>query len=199
MLDKIEAAKYVRPCEGETLAGDAVLLQWEAQGLFVAVIDVLGHGRDAHALAVRLSEIAVKWLSGVSVPSPEASLVVLHEAACGTRGAIAAAAWLDARTCQGNVAGIGNVRCRLFGSVTKSIPFGDGVLGSRMRSATRTAFVLQPGDVFLLFSDGIADRFSINDYPAITLDPGPVIAFNLVRRFGKAHDDASCAVVRCRW
>lgn len=199
MLNKIEAAKYVRPCEGETLAGDAVLLRWEAQGLFAAVIDVLGHGRDAHTLAARLSETAAVWLSGVSVPSPEASLTMLHEAACGTRGAVAATAWLDARTCQGNVAGIGNVRCRLFGSVTKSIPFGDGVLGSRIRSATQTAFALQPGDVFLLFSDGIADRFSINDYPAITLDSGPVIAFNLVRRFGKAHDDASCAVVRCRW
>lgn len=199
MLDKIEAAKYVRPCEGETLAGDAVLLQWEAQGLFVAVIDVLGHGRDAHALAVRLVESVVMWLSKVAVPSVVGSLAVLHEAAYGTRGAIAAVAWLDGRTCQGNVAGLGNVRCRLLGSVTKSVPFVDGVLGSRMRSPTQTVFVLQPGDVFLLFSDGITDRFSNNEYPTLTLDPVPVIAFNLVRRFGKAHDDASCAVVRCRW
>lgn len=199
MLAKIEAAKYVRPYEGETLAGDAVLLQWEAQGLFVAVIDVLGHGRDAHALAVRLGESVVQWLSRVSVPSAKESLAVLHQAACGTRGAIAGVAWLDGRTCQGNVAGIGNVRCRLFGSVTKSVPFGDGVLGSRMRSPIQTAFGLLPGDVFLLFSDGITDRFSVNEYSTLTLDPAPVIAFNLVRRFGKAHDDASCAVVRCRW
>src|SRR5262245_35414752 len=60
------------------------------------------------------------------------------------------------------------------------------------------AFALQPADVVILFSDGVAGRFRKDDYPSLGLDPAPEIAFNVVRRFGKGADDASCAVIRCR-
>jgi negative regulator of sigma-B (phosphoserine phosphatase) len=198
MQDRIETGKYVRPCDGETLSGDAVLVQPAHGGVLAAVIDVLGHGPVAHELAMQLSAILLKWLLVAPAPSPEGSLAVLHEAAHGTRGAVAAVAWLDGHKLEGSVAGIGNVRCRLFGSNTRTVMFGDGVLGSRMRSLTPAPFVLQPGDAIVLFSDGVTDRFSINEYPTLTLDPAPAIAFNIVRRFGKGHDDASCAVLRCR-
>jgi hypothetical protein len=160
------------------------------------LIDVLGHGPEAHEQAVQLSAMLLKWLSEASAPSPENSLAVLHEAARGTRGAVATVAWLDAQTLKGSVAGIGNVGCRLFGSDSRAVMFGDGVLGSRMRSQRPSHFVLQPRDVLVLFSDGVTDRFS-NEYPTLTLDPAPAIALNIVRRFGKGHDDASCAVLRC--
>jgi hypothetical protein len=50
-----------------------------------------------------------------------------------------------------------------------------------------------------LFSDGVTGRFSVNDYPSLTLDHASAIASNIVQRFGKGIDDASCAVMRCRW
>jgi negative regulator of sigma-B (phosphoserine phosphatase) len=117
----------------------------------------------------------------------------------GTRGAAAAIAWLDDRTLEGWVAGVGNVRCRLFGAVTRTVEFADGVLGQRVRSPRPVAFALRPADVVILFSDGVAGRFRLDDYPSLGLDPAPEIAFNVVRRFGKGADDASCAVIRCRW
>jgi hypothetical protein len=198
MQNRIEAGQYVRPRDGETLSGDCVVVQPGNGGVFIVVIDVLGHGPDAHKLGVRLSAILRKCLPGVPAPSPEASLAILHEAAQGTRGAVAAIAWIDERTLEGSVAGVGNVSCRLFGSLIRTVLFGEGVLGARMRSLTPTHFALQPGDVLVLFSDGVTDRFSVNEYPTLTLDPAPSIAFNIVRRFGKGHDDASCAVLRCR-
>jgi len=199
MQDRIDAGEYVRPCDGETLSGDAALVHWDDDGVLVAVIDVLGHGPDAHELAVQLSGILSKWLTGPAAPSPEGALSVLHEAARGTRGAVAAVAWLNGRTLEGSVVGIGNVRCRLFGSVTRTIEFREGVLGCRMRSQTPFSFVLRPADVLLLFSDGVPGRFKSSEYPSLTLDPAPAIASNIVRRFGKGIDDASCAVIRCRW
>jgi phosphoserine phosphatase RsbX len=174
MQDRIDAGKYVRPCDGETLSGDTVLVQWNDDGVLVAVIDVLGHGPDAHKLAMQLSETL-------------------------TRGAVAAVAWLNGRTLAGNVVGIGNVRCRLFGSVAKTVEFKEGVLGCRMRSQAPFSFVLRPSDVLLLFSDGVPGRFKSSEYPSLNLDPAPTIASNIVRRFGKGIDDASCAVMRCRW
>jgi hypothetical protein len=125
--------------------------------------------------------------------------MVLHENARGTRGAVATVAYLNMGTLEGRVAGIGNVRCRLFGTMTRSIDFGDGVLGQRMRSPRSFALALQPADVVLLFSDGVVSRFRADDYPSLGLDPASAIAFNIVRRFSRGTDDASCAVVRCRW
>jgi hypothetical protein len=199
MQDRIEAGEYVRPCDGETLSGDAVVVHSHDDGVFVAVIDVLGHGPDAHKLALQLSGTLSNWLSSVPTPNPDGALAVLHESARGTRGAVAAVAWLNGRTLEGSIAGIGNVRCRLFGSIAKTVEFREGVLGSRMRPLTSTSFALGPADVLLLFSDGVTGRFTVNEYPSLTLDPASAIASNIVRRFGKGTDDASCAVMRCRW
>jgi len=199
MQDRIEAGECVRPCDGEVLSGDAVVVHSDDDGVFIAVIDALGHGPNAHELAMQLSGILSKWLSWVSTPNPSGALAVLHESARSTRGAAAAVAWLDSRTLEGSMAGIGNVRCRLFGSVARTVEFREGVLGSRLRPAAPTSFALRPADVLLLFSDGVTGRFGVNEYPSLTLDCASAIASNIVRRFGKGIDDASCAVMRCRW
>jgi negative regulator of sigma-B (phosphoserine phosphatase) len=199
MQDRIEAGEYIRPCDGEALSGDAVVVHSNDDGVLIAVIDALGHGPHAHELAMKLSGILLKWLSWVTTPNPEGALEALHESARGTRGAVAAVAWLNSRTLEGSVVGIGNVRCRLFGSVSRTFDFKEGVLGSRMRPWSPTIFALQPSDVVVLFSDGVTGRFRASDYPSLTLDCAPAIASNIVRRFGKGIDDASCAVMRCRW
>lgn len=199
MENRIESGIYVRPCDGETLSGDVVLVQPQGDGVFAVVIDVLGHGPDAHRLGVQLIAALSGWLPDAAPPAPEGALAVLHESARGTRGAAAAVAWLDTRTLEGWVAGVGNVRCRLFGAETRTFEFGEGVLGQRIRTPRSTSFALRPTDVVILFSDGVAGRFRNDDYPSLGLDPAPAIAFNVVSRFGKGIDDASCAVMRCRW
>ena len=199
MESRIESGIYVRPCDGETLSGDVVLVQPQGDGVFAVVIDVLGHGPDAHRLGVQLIAALSGWLPEAGPPAPQGALAVLHESARGTRGAAAAVAWLDTRTLEGWVAGVGNVRCRLFGAETRTFEFGEGVLGQRVRTPRSASFALRPTDVVILFSDGVAGRFRNDDYPSLGLDPAPAIAFNVVSRFGKGIDDASCAVMRCRW
>lgn len=199
MESRIESGTYVRPCDGESLSGDVVFVQPKGDGVFAVLIDALGHGSEAHRLGVQLITAVSEWLPEAVPPAPEGALEVLHESARGTRGAAAAVAWLDARTLEGWVAGVGNVRCRLFGAVTKTFEFGDGVLGQRVRTPRPVAFALRPTDVVILFSDGVAGRFRLDDYPSLGLDPAPTIAFNVVSRFGKGIDDASCAVMRCKW
>jgi hypothetical protein len=189
----------VRPCDGETLSGDAVLVSDRHQDVLVAVIDALGHGAEAHRLSIGLREALSNWLAAEPSPRPERALDILHESARGSRGAVATVAWLNTDTLEGSVAGIGNVRCRLFGTVMRSIDFGDGVLGQRMRSPRSFSLALRPADVVVLFSDGVVGRFKRDDYPSLVLDPAPAIAFNIVRRFSRGTDDASCAVLRCRW
>jgi anti-sigma regulatory factor (Ser/Thr protein kinase) len=196
---RIEVGTYIRPCVGETLSGDAALIQTGNDGVFVAVIDALGHGPHAHLVASRLNKALSEWLHRADNPKPISALSVLNEAARGTRGAVAAVAWLNAQTLEGSVTGVGNVRCRLVGSAARSIVFAEGVLGARMRSPISTPLALRGADVLLLFSDGVKSRWDSLEYPSLGLDPSATAAFNIVRRFGKGTDDASCAVMRCRW
>jgi phosphoserine phosphatase RsbX len=198
MTGSVELGEYVRPHEGETLSGDVVLTQHEDAGVLVAVIDVLGHGPEAHEVGVHLRSALSHWVHGSDSPEPEGVMKLLHESAQGTRGAVAAVAWLNAASLEGWIAGVGNVRCRIFGDATKSVEFGDGVLGQRVRSPRPQALSLKPADVLVMFSDGVLSRFGLENYPSLGLDPAPTIALNVVRRFGKELDDASCAVIRCK-
>ena len=133
MQDRIETGEYVRPCDGETLSGDAVVVHADDDGVFVAVIDALGHGPDAHELAMQLSGILSKWLSCVSVlRTPMEAL-----ACCMSRRAARAAPsprWLGSTAARSRErGGHWQRRCRLFGSVARTVEFREGVLGSRMR------------------------------------------------------------------
>jgi hypothetical protein len=194
----IELGEYVRPQEGETLSGDVVLTQHEDAGVLAAVIDVLGHGPEAHEVGVRLRSELSQWVHATVCPEPKGAMQLLHGNAKGTRGAVAAVAWLNSACLKGWVVGVGNVRCRLFGEVTKTMEFDDGVLGQRLRSAKPQALSLKPADVLVLFSDGVTSRFGLENYPSLGLDHASTIALNVVRRFGKGLDDASCAVIRCK-
>lgn len=198
MTGSIELGEYVRPHEGERLSGDVVLTQHEDAGVLAAVIDVLGHGPEAHEVGVRLRSELSHWVHATACPEPEGAIKVLHESAQGTRGAVAAVAWLNSASFKGWVAGVGNARCRIFGEMTKTVEFGDGVLGQRIRSPRPHALSLKPADVLVLFSDGVTGRFGPENYPSLGLDPASAIALNVVRRFGKELDDASCAVIRCK-
>ena len=46
----LEHASTIRPCQGERVSGDAVIICPLEHGLLVAIVDVLGHGQEAHEL-----------------------------------------------------------------------------------------------------------------------------------------------------
>lgn len=198
MADNVELGEYVRPQDGETLSGDVVLTHRKDAGVFVAVIDVLGHGAEAHEVGICLRDSLLRWIHATSAPAPDGAIGSLHESAKGTRGAVAAVAWLDTTSLKGWVVGVGNARCRIFSECAKTIEFSDGVLGQRVRSPRPEKLELNLKDVLVLFSDGVTSRFGTESYPSLSLDPAPTIALNVVRRFGKGLDDASCAVIRCK-
>ena len=46
----LEHSSLIRPCPGERLSGDAVVVSPLEEGLLVAIVDVLGHGPEANEL-----------------------------------------------------------------------------------------------------------------------------------------------------
>jgi hypothetical protein len=50
--------------------------------------------------------------------------------------------------------------------------------------------------VIILYTDGVSDRFTLDDYPGVVRHAPKEVASNIIQRFGKDHDDAACLAVR---
>ena len=192
-VDKVlEHSSRIRPCPGERVSGDTVVIRPLEQGLFVAIVDVLGHGTEAneltHVIDAYLARYGTSDVSGV--------MKRLHQHLKGTRGAVVGLCAIDAATGRVEYAGIGNTTMRRFGRVETRLVSQEGVLGQNMRTPWAQTLQLEPGDVIVLYTDGVSDRFTSDDYPGVLRHAAEEVASNIVKRFGKDHDDAACIAVR---
>ena len=190
--ERLEHSSIVRSCHGEYLSGDAVVIRPLEHGLFVAIVDVLGHGPEAHELTHVIEAYLVRY--GTSDVS--GLMTRLHQHLRGTRGAVAGLCAIDAATGRTNYAGIGNTVMRRFGKAETRLISQDGVLGQNMRTPLPQTLQLDAGDLIVLYTDGVSDRFTSDDYPGVLHHAPQEVASNIVQRFGKDHDDAACIAVR---
>lgn len=188
----LEHSSLVRPCPGQILSGDAVVIRPLEQGLFVAIVDVLGHGPEAH----ELTQVIDAYLARYGTSDVSGLMTRLHQHLKGTRGAAVGLCAIDATTGRIDYAGIGNTALRLFGKAETRLVSQDGVLGQNMRTPLAQTLQLEPGDLIVLYTDGVSDRFTSDDYPGISRHAPKEVASNIVQRFGKDHDDAACIAVR---
>jgi negative regulator of sigma-B (phosphoserine phosphatase) len=181
-----------RPCLGEQVSGDCVVTRALENGLFVAIIDVLGHGQNAHELTHVIDAFLVRY-GAFGVASVMSNL---HQHLRGTLGAAAGLCAIDTTSGRLDYVGIGNTSIRRFGCMETRLVSQDGVLGQNMRTPKLQSLQLEPGDMLLLYTDGISDRFTSGDYPAMLHHSPQQAAKNIVQRFGKDHDDATCFALR---
>jgi negative regulator of sigma-B (phosphoserine phosphatase) len=188
----LEHAGLVRPCLGELVSGDAIVVLPLGGGLLAAIVDVLGHGPEAHELTLVIEEHLH------ANPSPDVSGVMagLHQQLKGTRGAAVGLCALDAKAGRIAYTGIGNTALRCFGTADTRLVSQDGVLGQNMRTPRVQTLQLEQGDLIVLYTDGVKDRFATSDYPGLFCDPPKEVVRTIVGRFGKDHDDAACLAVR---
>ena len=182
----------VRPKVGYRKAGDAVIIAAHGSKLLAGIVDVLGHGPEAHDVAMR----AQCFLDGAEPDDPLGPLRGLHDALKGTRGAAVGLAVLDAVHGLVRYAGVGNTAIRRFGTVADRLISVDGIVGVAMRTPREQRMRLNPRDIIVMYTDGVRDHFELSDYPQLLLGDAEKIARSVIRRFGKGHDDAACVAVR---
>ena len=192
MGELLEHSSLIRPCRGERLSGDAVVIRPLEQGLFVAIVDVLGHGPEAH----ELTHVIDAYLARYGTSDVSGLMTRLHQHLKGTRGAAVGLCAIDAATGRTDYAGVGNTAIRRFGKAETRLVSQDGVLGQNMRTPRPQTLQLEPGDLIVLYTDGVSDRFTADDYPSVLRHAPKEVAINIVQRFGKDHDDAACIAVR---
>ncbi|MGD2032534.1 MAG: PP2C family protein-serine/threonine phosphatase [Gammaproteobacteria bacterium] len=188
----LDYSSRVRPYPGHHVSGDAVMIR-ELEGvLFVAIVDVLGHGPEAH----ELTKVIDAYLRRYGSTDVAGLMKRLHDYLNGTRGAAMGLCTIDARSGSLQYVGVGNTVIRRFGKSETRLVSKDGVLGHNMRSLLPQALQLEPGDLVVLYTDGVSDRFTAEDYPSVLHHSAEEVARNIVQRFGKGHDDAACIAVR---
>jgi anti-sigma regulatory factor (Ser/Thr protein kinase) len=193
-LEHFDVGVSIRPMVGERVSGDISILVNHPDGLLAGLIDVSGHGSDAHALACRMQHTIVRH-GGAGIAE---ILEKVHQDYRGSRGAAIGLALLDAASQKLHFCGVGNINIWLLGHERWRGVSRDGIIGQRMRSAFVQEVDLHPGDMVMLSSDGISESTSQHLWNLYR--PGMKaqdFSDLILRDAGKKHDDASCLIVRC--
>lgn len=189
---KVEYDSVIRPCFGQRVSGDAVFTKETDRGFLIVVIDVLGHGEEAHELAVEIVDyLEINYSEDVIQMIQQ-----LHKHLKKSRGAAAGLCFLNFETGQVSYVGVGNTVIRKFGKTEASLMSQDGTLGLIMHTPKEENMSVSAGDLLLLYTDGVSSRFRREQYPSIVIDDVRKISNNVVRKFGKDYDDASCIALR---
>lgn len=191
-FDDIQYASYGRPCFGELVSGDVAVLRTSQDHVFIAMVDVLGHGKDAYALAVDIrAYLESAWQADVLT-----TLLQLHEHIGGSIGAAASLAVLNTASGELRHVGVGNTVMRKFGRHPARLTPTAGIVGGHMRRPREQRTRFGHGDVLIGYSDGVSDHFELDDYRQLTYESPHTVVRRIVDRFGKQFDDATCLAVR---
>ena len=188
-----------RPKEGQRISGDAVLIhdgqtkELSERQVLVAVIDGLGTGESAAEGSVKAVECIEHNLN-----APLRTLFVkCHNALRGTRGIVMTIMRVDMAASQVSFMGVGNVGVRSL-SVANAHPVSrNGIVGFRLPTLKEFSYNYTPGDLFVLFSDGISDHLFLEnrDISPVDFRGNPQgLADAIAARYGKKDDDITVAV-----
>jgi serine/threonine protein phosphatase PrpC len=94
-------------------------------------------------------------------------------------------------------AGVGNIEARLCkGSACEHLLARRGILGGNAPSPRVTKHRWHAGQVLVLHSDGLTQRWRWQDFADLGQQPATTIAQRLLRALAKTDDDATVVVVR---
>lgn len=172
--------------------GDIEFIKTYDNFCFLALVDVLGHGKSAAEVALMskdyLTQNYTKQLTEI--------FTGLHGWLRGTRGAVAAACRLNLETGALQYSGMGNIHLRLFGTRRETLITKDGIIGYMMPTPVQAQTRLMPGDILVMTSDGIKEHFDPDAYPGITTGHAKDICNNFISQLEKGSDDVSCIALR---
>ena len=138
---RVDYYGLVRPKVGYRHAGDAAVIVAYEGKLLAGIVDVLGHGPEAHEVAMK----AKHYLdNGLEPGDPLELLKGLHDTLRGTRGAAAGLAVLDSAQGLVRYAGVGNTTIRRFGTVDDRLVSVDGIVGGDHAHAAGAADESEP-------------------------------------------------------
>lgn len=181
-----------RAKQGQSISGDVYVVQEYAEGqALISIIDGLGGGIEA--------ERAARLAANLLEQYPELPLQELirrsHTALHSTRGAVIGILRLEHVGNHATYVGIGNIGVQVYSRQSIKPISKNGILGFRMPSLLELRYVYDPGDIFVLYSDGVSSSFSQDTKIDIKQAPQRM-AEQILTTYGKYTDDATVVAVK---
>lgn len=181
-----------RAKQGQSVSGDVYVIREHGdQYLTVSVIDGLGGGIEAE----RAARIAAQLVESNIELSISDLIRRSHTALHSTRGAVMSVLRFDIAHHKATYVGVGNIGAYVYSRQPIKPISKNGILGFRMPNLLELSYVYDPGDIFVLYSDGISSQFALNGRVDIH-QPAQQIAEQLLSTYGKHNDDATIVVVK---
>lgn len=176
----------------ERLNGDGAFIYEQDEQIFICIFDGAGHGKGAN----KITNIAIEYIKNNINQLLTELMVNVHNILRGTHGGVAILAKIDSNKDKLSYVGIGNIFLRVFGKNTKREITQGGIIGYQIRTPKEKTIVIDEGDIVVFHTDGITSHFNETDYPDINKGSAEKIAKNLLAKFGKTNDDATCIVLK---
>ncbi|MBT8225718.1 MAG: SpoIIE family protein phosphatase [Dactylosporangium sp.] len=192
------ATGLTRPMLGEQISGDRFGMVLRDDGPILLVADGLGHG----PLAEEASRSAAEAFYSATTDSPAELVEAIHHTIAHTRGAAVAIARLEPSVGVVRFAGLGNIAAAVVGTPDGAgarrtgMVSQPGVAGHQRGTVHESCYPLGPGDLVILHSDGVVDRWDLAAYPGLAHHDPLVVAATLLRDAGVRRDDACVLVAR---
>jgi anti-sigma regulatory factor (Ser/Thr protein kinase) len=183
----------VDPYPGETACGDAWAYAETERGPTLFLADGMGHGPAAAAAA----EGATKAFLSNAAQTCLVGAQNIHRALAPTRGAAIAVACVDAAEKTVRFIGVGNIAAMLVdGANVKRMVSNHGTAGHAAPRIREFAYSYERGCLLILHSDGLSQKWNLEDYPGLASAHPSLIAGVLFRDHRRGRDDAGVVAMR---
>ena len=192
-LRPLEMGVVCLPTMGEAACGDAWALHQDPERVLIMLADGLGHGTSAAEASVA----AVDVFESHPQDSPAEMIERIHAALRITRGAVVAVAELLWGRREVRYAGVGNISGRIFsGNAFCGLVSHNGTAGINTPQIEETTYPWPEDGLLVMHSDGLATRWSLDDYLGLRGRDPALIAGVLFRDHNRERDDSTVAVIR---
>ena len=183
---------YIKPLISEPECGDISIMLDSDDVFFAALLDVLGHGKEARQLALKSIDV----IEGNYSDNLNEIVEVLHKKIKNSRGLVGSFIRIDKKTGNLTFLGIGNVTSIIIGKENHRFVNKQGIIGQNISNPRIEEVKLKDKDLVLLYSDGIPEKITIDkNIPLYSRHP-KIIASEIVDSYGKNNDDSACFVLR---
>lgn len=181
-----------RAKQGQVVSGDVYLVhEYGAGQLIASVIDGLGGGEEAARAAWLAHEVLLQY--------PDYPLQELirrsHAALHGTRGAVIGLLRLELASSMASYVGVGNIGMQVYSRQPIKPISKNGILGFRLPTLLELRYVYDPGDIFVIYSDGVSAHFA-QDGQINIKQPAQGMAEQVLGAYGKLNDDATVVAIK---
>ena len=206
----IEWGVAAQALDGHAESGDQYLIEPFSNGVLVAVVDGLGHGDRAAAVA----KTAVATLEGHAHEPITSLLERCHKRLGGTRGVVMSLATFNALARTMTWLGVGNVKGLLLradgeADLTRESPvlkvggllLRGGVVGYQLPTLRPAVVPITRGDTLIFATDGIYSGFTerpvLSEVEGLALVyPPQQMADHILAQYGQGTDDTLVLVAR---